>query len=73
MQPTVVEERKIRWHGQITSLSAFAQKLLDVHHPAQGALYFTYNGIVLARLHKKQIKILATRLFVKPNGRLSFF
>ena len=35
--------------------------------------YFTYNGIVLARLHKKQIKILATRLFVKPNGRLSFF
>lgn len=52
IQPTVVDERKIRWDGQITSLSALAQKLLGVNHPVQGTLYFAYNGIVLAKLRE---------------------
>ena len=41
---TVVDDRRIKYEGEITSVSALAQKLKGFDHPVQGALWFTYNG-----------------------------
>jgi len=41
---TVVDDRRIKYDGEITSVSALAQKLKGFTHPVQGTLWFTYNG-----------------------------
>ena len=40
----VVDERKVEYNGEITSLSALAQKLKNFNHAVQGPLWFSYNG-----------------------------
>lgn len=49
----IVSDRAIEYNGKQTSVSALAQKLLGVHHPVQGTLYFTYNGELLSALRKR--------------------
>jgi len=49
----VVGDRTIRFNGATTSVSALAQKLLELNHPVQGTLYFTYNGEILADLRER--------------------
>ncbi len=46
----VVNERKIEYKGEITSLSAVAMKLKGTNKPLQGSLYFTYNGKNLVKI-----------------------
>ena len=41
---TVVDDRRIKYHGEITSVSAVAQRLKGFDHPVQGTLWFTYKG-----------------------------
>lgn len=47
IQPVVVDDRRIEWNGQTTSLSALAQQLKGFNHPVQGTLWFKYLGQVL--------------------------
>ena len=49
----VVGEREISYHGEATSLSALAKKLLKKSHAVQGTLYFSYDGEVLSALRKR--------------------
>ncbi len=49
----VVSDRAIEYKGKQTSVSALAQKLIEVHHPVQGTLYFTYKGELLSALRKR--------------------
>lgn len=49
----VVGEREISYHGEVTSLSALAKKLLKKNHAVQGTLYFSYDGEVLSALRKR--------------------
>lgn len=49
---SVVGEREISYHGETTSLSALAKKLLK-KNAVQGTLYFSYNGEVLSALRKR--------------------
>ena len=44
VKPTVVDDRHIEYGGEITSLSALAQRLKGFDHPTQGTLWFSYNG-----------------------------
>lgn len=46
-------DRTIKYNGATTSVSALAQKLLELSHPVQGTLYFTYNGEILADLRAR--------------------
>lgn len=41
---TVVDDRHIKYDGEITSVSALAQKIKGFSHPVQGTLWFSYNG-----------------------------
>ena len=41
---TVVSERKVEYKNEITSLSAVVQLIRGTNYPAQGPMYFTYNG-----------------------------
>ena len=41
---TVVDDRRIKYDGEITSVSALAQRLKGFDHPVQGTLWFTYRG-----------------------------
>ena len=50
---TVISDRTIDYNGEITSLSALAQKLFGVNHPKQGTLYFTYKGEILSDLRSR--------------------
>jgi hypothetical protein len=43
----VIDNRSIELNGEITTLSDSAQKLLGVEWPAQGPLYWTYEGETL--------------------------
>lgn len=45
---TVEGDRTINFNGEVTSLSALAQKLHGFDHPVQGTLWFTYKGEILA-------------------------
>lgn len=56
IQPVVIDDRRIEWDKQTTSLSALAQQLKGYDHPAQGTLYFTYNGVKLDDLRRKMEK-----------------
>ncbi len=46
---TVVEERKVQYNDEITSLSAVAGSLKNVKS-IQGSLFFTYNGKIIAKI-----------------------
>ncbi len=50
---TVVDDRRIRYNGELTSLSALAQRLKHLNHPVQGTLWFTYKGEKLTDLRKR--------------------
>lgn len=56
IQPVVIDDRRIEWDKQTTSLSALAQQLKGYDHPAQGTLYFTYKGVKLDDLRRKMDK-----------------
>ncbi len=43
----VVDDRHVEFKGETTSLSALAQRLLQVDHAVQGPIYFTYKGKLL--------------------------
>jgi hypothetical protein len=49
----VVDDRHIEYNGEITSLSALAQRLKKYDHPIQGTLWFKYNGEVLSELRDR--------------------
>lgn len=49
----VVDDRHIEYDGEITSLSALAQRLKKYNHPIQGTLWFKYNGEVLSELRDR--------------------
>lgn len=53
VRPTVVDDRRISYNGETTSLSALAQKLKGYDHPVQGTLWFTYDGERLADLRDR--------------------
>ncbi len=50
---TVVDDRRIKYNGEVTSLSALAQKLKGLNHPVQGTLWFTYNGEKLTDIRER--------------------
>lgn len=50
IQAKVVDDRKIEYNGETTSMSALARKLKGFNHPVQGTLWFTYEGKCLADL-----------------------
>ena len=49
----VVDNRSINLNGEILSLSAAAQKILKVDWPAQGPLYWVYEGETLDERRKR--------------------
>lgn len=53
IRPTVIDDRRISYNGETTSLSALAQKLKGYDHPVQGTLWFTFNGERLADLRDR--------------------
>ncbi len=50
---TVIDDRRIEYQGETTSLSALAQILLDVDHAVQGPVYFSYKGEVLSDIRNR--------------------
>ena len=44
VKATVVDDRRIEYNGETTSVSALAQKLKGLDHAVQGTLWFTYQG-----------------------------
>ncbi len=43
----VVDDKKINFNGEITSLSSSAQTLLGSNYPIQGTIYWTFDGETL--------------------------
>ena len=56
VKPVVIDDRKIEYNGETTSLSALAQKLKGFDHPVQGPLWFTYNGMKLSDIRDRMEK-----------------
>lgn len=50
---TVVAERKVEYKNEITSLSAVAQQIKGTKYPAQGPMYFTYNGKLVSDIYNE--------------------
>ncbi len=50
---SVVDDRRIEFNGETTSLSALAQKLKGFDHPVQGTLWFLYKGEKLTDLRDR--------------------
>lgn len=50
---SVIDDRRIEYNGETTSLSALAQKLKGFNHPVQGTLWFTYKGEKLSELRNR--------------------
>lgn len=50
---TVVAERKVEYNNEITSLSAVAQQIKGTKYPAQGPMYFAYNGKLVADIYNE--------------------
>lgn len=48
---TVVSDRKVEYNNEITSLSAVAQQIKGTNYPAQGPMYFTYNGKLVSDIY----------------------
>ena len=53
IRPIVHDDRRIRYDGEITSLSALAQRLKGFDHPVQGTLWFTFLGEKLADIRDR--------------------
>lgn len=53
IQVKVLDERRIEYKGEITSVSALAQKLKGFDHPVQGTLHFKYGGETLLELRNR--------------------
>ena len=51
---TVKDEKHVLYENQVYSLSTLAQKLLELNHPVQGPICFSYNGVDLDSLRKKR-------------------
>ena len=49
----VVDDRRIKYEGEVTSVSALAQKLKGFEHPVQGTLWFTYKGEKLTDIRER--------------------
>ncbi len=49
----VVDNRSVLFNGEIISLSNSAQKILNVDWPAQGPIYWTYEGETLNERRKR--------------------
>ena len=49
----VIDNRSIEFNGEITSLSAAARKILNVHHPISGTIYWIYDGETLDERRKR--------------------
>ena len=60
----VVDDRRIEYQGETTSVSALAQRLQGVAHPVQGTLWFTYDGETLAARRNR----LEKEIGKKANG-----
>ncbi len=44
IRATVIDDRRIEYQGETTSVSALAQRIKGFDHPVQGTLWFTYQG-----------------------------
>ena len=53
IKATVVDDRRIEYNGETTSVSALAQKLKGFDHAVQGTLWFTYQGEKLADIRDR--------------------
>ena len=49
----VVDDRRIEYNGETTSLSALAQKLKGFNHVTQGPVWFSYQGEKLSDLRNR--------------------
>lgn len=49
----LVDDKRVRYNGEVYSLSSLAQVLMGKDTPLQGPLYFTYNGELLTDLRRK--------------------
>lgn len=49
----VVDDRKIKYNGEITYMSTLAKKLLEKDYGVAGPHYFKYNGIPLTEYYNK--------------------
>ncbi len=49
----VIDDRRIEYNGETTSVSALAQKLKGFTHPVQGTLWFTYHGVKLTDIRER--------------------
>ena len=56
IRPIVVDDRHVKYNGQITSLSALAKQIKQTPYPLQGTVWFTYKGVKLATLRDRMEK-----------------
>ena len=54
IEATVIDDRRIEYNGETTSVSALAQKLKNFSHPVQGTLWFTYQGEKLTDIRERK-------------------
>lgn len=54
IEATVIDDRRIEYNGETTSVSALAQKLKNFSHPVQGTLWFTYHGEKLTDIRERK-------------------
>lgn len=53
IKAVVVDDRRIEFNGETTSVSALAQKLKGFEHPVQGTLWFTFQGEKLTDIRER--------------------
>ena len=54
IKATVIDDRKIEYNGETTSVSALARKLKGFEHDVQGTLWFSYKGKRLKDIRNEQ-------------------
>lgn len=52
----VVDDRRIEYKGETTSVSALAQRIKHYDHPVQGTVWFTYQGKRLTDIREEMEK-----------------
>lgn len=55
IKATVIDDRKIEYNGETTSVSALASKLKGFEHDVQGTLWFSYKGKRLIDIRDEQV------------------
>ena len=53
----VIDDRRIEYQGETTSVSALAQRIKAFDHPVQGTLWFTYQGKRLIDIREEREKL----------------